>query len=163
MSFAVVGIGIPGSGKTLYLKELAEEGDYAYVSKDAIREELLGSITDQSKNREVWLESNRRITDALAAGRSVILDSTHAERWKREELVSFLKEAGARQVVALYFDVPLDLALSRNRARERVVPESTLRSFHSALTKEPPIIAEGFDAIYTPEDFPSALPSLREH
>lgn len=157
MGAAIVGIGIPGSGKTTFLRALAERRGYAYVNKDALREELLGDIEDQSQNRAIWLESNRRIKEALAEGQTVVLDSTHAERWKREELVAFLRESGARTVVAVYFSVPLEVALQRNTGRERAVPESAIRSLESLLMRSPPTTEEGFDAVYTPATLPEVL------
>jgi predicted kinase len=152
MSLVIIGIGVPGSGKTTYLKKFAEQHGLAYINKDDIRAELLGDVNDQSKNREIWLESERRITDALARGQSLVLDSTYAERWKREELITSLKKRGATRVVGVYFDIPLERAMAQNNARERAVSEKNMHWFWTQLVKEPPTLAEGYGAIYRPID-----------
>ena len=159
MPIAIVAIGVPGSGKTTFLKAFAERHGFAYINKDAIRAEMLGDIRDQSKNREVWLESERRITDALARGQSVALDSTYAERWKRRELVTSLKKRGATKVIGLYFDVPYERALQQNRNadRELVVTERDMRWFQDQLEKDPPNLDEGFDALYGFEELDQEL------
>lgn len=152
MALALVGIGIPGSGKTTYLKKLSEDHGFAYINKDSIREELLGDIKDQSQNRRIWIESNRRIEEALAHGTSVVIDSTHAESWKRKELVTFLRRSGAVRVIALYFDVPYEIAHERNQARNRVVKEKQMHWFQGQIEEDPPSLDEGFDRIYTLKD-----------
>ena len=145
---AIVAIGVPGSGKTTFLKGLAEERGLVYINKDDIREEMLGDVNDQSKNRAVWLESERRITEALEAGSSVALDSTYAERWKRTELIASLKKRGAARVIGAYFDIPHDQAHAQNRERPRVVGDASMEWFRTQFEKERPSLAEGFDALY---------------
>jgi predicted kinase len=142
-------MGVPGSGKTTYLKRLAEERGYIYINKDDIRAEMLGDVNDQSKNREVWLESERRITEALRSDKSIVLDATYAERWKREELVRSLRRRGANRVLGAYFDVSYERAVAQNLKRERVVDDKSMTWFRAQFQKEPPILEEGFDRIYT--------------
>lgn len=148
MPIAIIAVGIPGSGKTTFLKPFADTHGLAYINKDAIREEMLGDVTDQSKNRAVWLESERRITEALENGQGVALDSTYAERWKREELIASLRKRGATRVIGAYFDVPVEQAMRQNAERERVIGEESMRWFVRQFEKEPPIPEEGFDALY---------------
>ena len=149
MPLAIIAAGVPGSGKTTFLKRLAEDHGLAYINKDDIRAELLGDVNDQSKNREVWLESERRITEALGKGQNVALDSTYAERWKREELIASLKKRGATRVIGAYFNVPIERAMRQNQDRERVIGERDMRWFIRQFAKEPPLLEEGFDALYT--------------
>jgi predicted kinase len=149
MPLALIAIGIPGSGKTTFLKPFAEKHGLIYINKDDIRAEFLGDVNDQSKNREVWLESERRIAEALENGQGVALDSTHVERWKREELIASLKERGATRVIGAHFDVSTERAMRQNENRERVIGEQSMLWFIRQLTKESPALDEGFDALYT--------------
>lgn len=148
MTLAIVAIGIPGAGKTTVLKPLSEKYGLAYVSRDDIRETMLGAAEDQSRNKEVWEEANRRTVSALRAGTSVVLDSTFVEEWKRKEVLRFLRESGADRVIGLYFDTPFGIAKERNRTRERTVPDDVLESMRQKLLAAPPSLHDGFDAFY---------------
>ncbi|HYF29225.1 MAG TPA: ATP-binding protein [Candidatus Paceibacterota bacterium] len=160
MKPALMAIGIPGSGKTTVLKPLAEDYGLAYVNRDDIRAELLGDATDQSANRRVWEEANRRTLAALAAGQGVVLDSTFVEAWKRREMIELLREAGASPIVGVLCLVPLGVARKRNAARERVVPEDVLEQMHAKLAKQPPTADEGFDALVTLDELTERLKTL---
>ena len=148
-----MGIGIPGSGKTTYLRPLAERYGFIYVSPDLIREEVTGDTADQSQDDAVWELARGRINEALSANASVVVDATFRVRRYRREFVDFLRAAGAHAVLGIYADVPLALAQERNQGRERVVPEDVLRRMHASLTNEPPSLEDGFDAIFTLDEF----------
>lgn len=157
MSIAIMAIGIPGSGKTTVLKPLAERYGLAYINRDDLREEILGDARDQSQNRAVWEEANRRTAEALSTGKGVVLDATFLERWKREDMISFLHEAGASPIIGVIADVPLEVAKERNAARDRTVPEAVIDRMHGMLKAEPPSLDEGFDALVPLERIEEAL------
>jgi dephospho-CoA kinase len=46
MAKIIIGIGVPGSGKTTALKPFAERNTYTYISPDDIRAELTGNAAD---------------------------------------------------------------------------------------------------------------------
>ena len=56
-------IGIPGSGKTEKAKVLAKEHNAILLSSDAIREEILGDASDQTKNNDVFEVTHNRLYD----------------------------------------------------------------------------------------------------
>ncbi|HEX2792451.1 MAG TPA: AAA family ATPase [Candidatus Paceibacterota bacterium] len=147
MTLAIIGIGIPGSGKTTVLKPFADRTGFAYVNRDDIREELLGDAEDQSHNRLIWEEANLRTKEAVERGESVVLDSAFVDAWKREHMIAYLRELGIATVIGAYADVPLAVAKERNEARERVVPEYVLDAMHAKLAAAPPSLDEGFDAL----------------
>lgn len=152
MKTAVMAIGMPGAGKTTVLKPLAERYGFAYISRDDVREEFTGDARDQSRNREVWAEANRRTADALARGMPVVLDSTFVEKRKRREMIAFLRLIGVDRIVGIYFDVPLEIAKARNEARDRTVPPAVMEWMHETLSEEGPSAEEGFDEIVRAED-----------
>ena len=54
-------VGLSASGKSTIAKGLAEDYKAVIVSSDAIREEICGNVSDQSKNEEVFKIFHKRI------------------------------------------------------------------------------------------------------
>lgn len=148
MSKVIMGIGLPGSGKTTILKPFAERNSCTYICPDDIRFELLGDASDQSKNKEVWQEAYKRTKDALCKGETVVLDATFANSFERKDFIRFVREHGARTVQGAFADVPLEIAGERNRTRERVVPDYAMEEMNEMLNSVPPVIEDGFDSIF---------------
>lgn len=147
--YVVMGVGIPGSGKTTFLSEVAEHLDITRISPDEIREELTGSQANQSVNTEAWDETYRRVQATLELGRSAIVDATHTEAFRRPQTVEMYRSFGAVAVVAVVFDTPLEVAKERNKNRERVVPDYALERMDKALRAEPVTTDEGFNEVIT--------------
>ena len=61
----ILGVGIPGSGKSTVLGELASERGYTLISPDSIREELTGDAANQSVNGKAWDIAYERARHAL--------------------------------------------------------------------------------------------------
>lgn len=139
-------IGIPGSGKTTFLKQLPEFRSAIYICPDDIREELLGDAADQSQNETVWAEAHKRMVSALDSGKTVILDSTQTIPEHRRHEISLAKESKA-DVIGYYFKTPLEIALERNKKRERKVPEDVITDLQKRLRVTPPTLGEGFTEI----------------
>ncbi|MEJ0053949.1 MAG: AAA family ATPase [bacterium] len=148
MAKLIMGIGVPGSGKTTILKPFAEENSYTYISPDDIRFEMLGDATEQSKNKEVWEEAHRRTADALRRGETVVFDATFAKDFERKEFIRFAREHGASKVQGMVAAVPMEVALERNRLREPMVPEHAIRRMHNMLIRTPPVVEDGFDSVF---------------
>lgn len=83
-------IGIPGCGKSTYLKTL-NNSNISIVSPDEIRRELTGNISDQSKDGDVWAEVEKRINELLSQGKYVILDATNVSTEYRTPLLNKIK------------------------------------------------------------------------
>jgi predicted kinase len=83
-------IGISGSGKSRILHSVFEEE--SIVEPDAIRKELTGSVSDQSRNREVWEIALERVKKLLATKNICVLDATNTKSSLRTQ---FLKELPA--------------------------------------------------------------------
>lgn len=66
----IVMVGLSASGKSSYAKELEKENptNTIVISSDAIREEICGSVEDQSKNGEVFRIFHERIRRNLENG-----------------------------------------------------------------------------------------------
>ena len=85
-------LGLPGSGKSFFARQLAETLDFDHISSDAIRTELFGrpdvhifdkmgqptsTAVAQKLDEEVFKFLNQRVKESLSFGRSVVRDHIH--------------------------------------------------------------------------------------
>ena len=157
MTKVILSIGVPASGKTTALKAFADQNGYAYISSDGIRVELTGDITDQSRNKDVWAEAYRRTKDFLERGENVVFDATFSNPDQRREFIDFVRNNGADKVQGIFLDVSLETAQERNRSRERVVPDYVLERMHQSIKDSPPRIEDGFDSVFTLDEYQELL------
>jgi predicted kinase len=142
---AIVAVGVPGSGKTTFLKPYAQRIDAEYINPDELRAQVLGDATDHSQNTSIWGLVYQQIDDALVRG-SVVIDALGTDPAYRRSDIARFKRAGAR-VIAYQFVAPLELCLARNRGRPRQVPEHAICDAYAELEAHPPSRAEGFDEV----------------
>jgi predicted kinase len=134
-------VGLPGSGKSTYLKNLAVNA----ISSDAIRLLLADDATIQTIHETVFATMRYLLRRRIALGRPVTyMDATHLSPAER---APYLTIALARDcdLEAVFFDVPVDICQERNRRRERVVPEEVIAAMQARLV--PPSAEEGFARI----------------
>lgn len=145
----IIGIGIPGSGKTTILKNFAEKNNYAYICPDDIRQEISGDVYDRSKNKEVWIEAKKRAAKEFGIGNSVVFDATFANPKERKDFLSSARDNGAEKIEGVFVNIPVEIAKERNINRERNVPEPDIDRMNKNIQKFPPEISDGFDALFT--------------
>lgn len=140
----VITVGLPGSGKSTYLKHRGVNA----ISSDEIRRLLADDPTDQTIHAQVFATIRYLIRQRIQAGRKVTyVDATHLTRWERRPYFKLARRHGC-VVEALFFDVPVDVCIRRNELRARVVPEAAIRRMAGLL--EPPVIEEGFGRVIRP-------------
>lgn len=150
-------IGPPASGKTTLARDLApllrsESGEPALVlSTDAIRAELFGDAGVQGPWDEIRSVMLQRLQEAVAAGRPVIVDATHARRPWRLLYTQVLELPRPVEWIGWWLTTPLPTCLEWASRRERPVPPAVIREFHAAIGHRQfqPSRAEGFAAIVT--------------
>ena len=143
----IIGIGVPGVGKTTHLRQLAEIFPATYVSLDDLRAELLGFAGDHTQDERVWDEAYRRIKAALASGQDVIVDGAGVNPDFRRSDIKIYRDFGADQVLGYWFQAPLEVALARNKGRQVEVPEDVIKRWYMLLQDQPPSVDEGFDEV----------------
>ncbi len=145
-------VGPPAAGKTTLAAALVAAGEVRaedVVGTDPVRESLLGDALDVRHEGRVFAEVRRRLDERLAAGRTTVVDATNL--WPRRRARHLrVARAHGRPVVAIRFDVPLDVLVERNAARERRVPVGGLvtmaRQLRDAVPPET-LRAEGVDVV----------------
>ena len=134
-------VGLPGSGKSTYLERLGVNA----ISSDDIRRLLADDPTNQSIHRRVFAAIRYLVRQRLALGRPVTyVDATHLTRRDRRPYLR-LGQMHDCEVEALFFDVPFEVCMQRNRMRARVVPEQAMLDMAQRL--RPPTLDEGFARI----------------
>lgn len=147
MSKFIMLIGIPGSGKTTYSKELAVKYNAKVISTDKVRQTYVGI-----DEKEVFPTVYRLCSEELKNGLNVILDATHITPKVRKRTFDTLDQHGVSyEKVAYYFDTPVEVCLKRVEKRnqdpnELFLPLEVIESYGNNIivpTKE-----EGFSEIY---------------
>jgi predicted kinase len=127
-------IGLQGAGKSSFYRARFA-GTHDLVSKDRF-----------PNNRNPARRQRHLVEEALAAGRSVVVDNTNPTVAERADLIALGRAFGAR-VVGYYFQSRLADCLERNRCREGKgrVPDVALYATRQRLCR--PSLAEGFDRL----------------
>lgn len=131
---AFVMVGAPGSGKSTASAELFKGDDpttYVVISGDDIREELYGNADIQGNYTEI----HDRMLEILEenVGKNIILDGTHYRASYRKEAIAMLNSYGYIDITAVIVDRPLEVCLSQNASRSRVVPTHVIEKMHKCL------------------------------
>lgn len=158
-------IGPPGSGKshlaTMLASQLAAAGQPAEIlSTDQLRQELYGDPAIQGSWPELEALLHGRLSAAVEAGRSVIVDATHAQRPWRLALTQALPLPRPVEWIGWWLKTPPEVCQAWNRQRPQPVPEAVLLRLHGDLQREgfQPERAEGFAVVV--ELDPSSEPDL---
>lgn len=134
----VITVGLPGSGKSTYLARLGVNA----ISSDEIRRLIADDPHDQTMNARVFATVRYLVRQRIASGRPLTyVDATHLTPWERKPYVKFAQRYGV-QLEALFFDVPVEICITRNQTRDRIVPEDAIRAMARRLV--PPSKQEGF-------------------
>lgn len=150
-------IGIPGSGKSTYLRTLSNP-NIVIVCPDDIRAQLTGDISDQSRNGDVWSIAEDMIIRNLRRGRYVILDATNVGTVNRTNMLRKVKYSAGRGGLRTYATVfPCDPSVSKERIakdilngvhRSNVPPYVVDKMYQQYLETMETIRDEGFDKVF---------------
>jgi len=137
----VLAIGLPGSGKTTWFGRRG----ITPLSSDLLRNILFDDVEEQRYQGLVFSTLRSLLRARLIARMPMnYVDATNLSIHERRQWIKMAKSFGY-EVQAVFFDVPLEVCLQRNRQRDRSVSEDVMRKMAERL--KPPVFEEGFEKI----------------
>jgi predicted kinase len=137
----VLAIGLPGSGKTTWFGRRG----ITPLSSDLLRNILFDDVEEQRYQGLVFSTLRSLLRARLIARMPMnYVDATNLSIHERRQWIKMAKSFGY-EVQAVFFDVPLEVCLDRNRQRDRSVSEDIMRKMAERL--KPPVFEEGFEKI----------------
>ena len=147
----IIMVGISGSGKSTCANKLKEyfnthcDRTVEIISSDAIREEILNDVNDQSQNELVFSTVHKRIKECCKNNGIAIADATNLGLKSRKAYFNCVKKLDAIKI-AYIINTPYEQCLINNANRDRNVPEEVInRQFKSFNL---PVYGEGFNYIF---------------
>lgn len=144
MSKLIVLVGLPASGKSTLAEELSVKYNATILSSDAIREEILGDVNNQSENTNVFEVMNNRAKVLLSKGGNVIYDATNINRKRRVHLIK--QELKADEYICYYLGSSIGYSVFRDGEREREVGYEVIDKMYK--TMQIPVKSEGWSDIH---------------
>ncbi|MGA7858463.1 MAG: AAA family ATPase [Terracidiphilus sp.] len=139
--YVVLAIGMPGSGKTTWFRRRG----VTPLSSDLLRNILFDDVEEQRYQGLVFSTLRSLLRARLIARMPWnYVDATNLSVHERRQWIKMAKSFGY-EVQAVFFDVPLEVCLDRNRQRDRSVSEDVMRKMAEKL--KPPMFEEGFAKI----------------
>jgi predicted kinase len=135
----VILVGPPASGKTSFVRALIASGQLdedAVVSSDEIRAELFGASPTEADDGRIFEERDRRIVARLAAGQTVVAESTNVTPPARGRLIAIARRFDA-PVTMLRFIPDLAVLLRQHAERGRTdVTAADVRAYAEVMAQQ---------------------------
>lgn len=149
MQYFYMMAGLPGSGKSFHAQKLP---DAVIHSSDAIREEVLGNISDQSNQELVFKTLHDRVLADLRDGKNVVYDATNINYRRRQQFLTRVRALHIKNLttVCVFMVTPYSKCLENNAGRDRTVPEDVIKRMYEKF--DIPMMAEGWDEIWIEND-----------
>ena len=127
-------VGIPGSGKSTYAKQVIakDPANWARINNDDLRAMLNGSVWSADYEKFITDTRNYLIRDALKRGKNVIIDNLNINRRHFDDVSKIAKSVNVDvQIYEKAFFIELEEAMERNAKREGTarVPDDVVKKW----------------------------------
>lgn len=135
--------GLPGSGKSTWARDVmaANPGQYKRINKDDLRNMLDGGKWSRGNEKFVLRMRDQMIIEALALGKSVIVDDTNLHPKHEAHIRQLVKEvygdAVSVEIIDSFLDTPLDVCIERDAARPNSVGETVIMNMYLRYIVKP--------------------------
>ena len=137
----VLAIGLPGSGKSSWFRR----HNIIPLSSDLVRGLLFDDATEQRFQDLVFSTLRYMLRMRMVAGRPTnYIDATNLSPKERHSWIKMARDFNY-EAHAVFFDVPTEICMERNRKRSRNVPDEIMLRMAQKL--RPPKFDEGFSKI----------------
>lgn len=141
--FAVLGVGLPGLGKSEILRPYADSVGASFLSAADMRRSVNGGMT----RRPVWNMLHDRAGELLRAGESIVVDAGHTNHERRGKEILEYRRLGALSVIAIEFQAVLEELAGRDVKSLTGLTYRALEEMCIDLSLHPPSVEEGFDEV----------------
>lgn len=131
-------VGLPGSGKSTWARQMAKEHGCQVVSSDEVRLELWGElqgVQSREKHEEVFSLVHQRLLRALLESRVAVADATNIYGHARDSLYQLAREAGVSAEVVFFTDHKEALRRNSLRSDANRVPEEAMERMMGEMHK----------------------------
>jgi predicted kinase len=155
MKKAILFIGLPGSGKSTYIRQCIFGSTFCIVDADLIKELHPDYDPNDTEKVHQWSvkEAENKINELSDLSVNICMDSGGVNNSYQLRIIDMLQSKGYN-VELIYMDTPVDVCLERNRKRIRKVPEHAIieksEKLQSCLEKQKLVVDKFTHVIYEP-------------
>lgn len=145
-----VTVGIPGSGKSTWVRNNLQVSGKIIVALDEIRKKRYGFFPQNLNydlESQVWIEAISQAVRSIEARNDTVIDSMALTIEFRRKIFEMIAERTDVKFnkIAIFIDTPVEVAIQRNYSRQKIVKKETILDMVRHLQE--PTEGEGFDRV----------------